>query len=258
MALSDVINQTSAPAAAPVAPATAPATAPAAKAKGNDKHSKFLAEGSKLMETNRNEAVEGSKAGSIAFIRCLGDPTRPSKRTEGGNSNIPTYLVIGYEFKALEDVYVPVAPYREGAKTFNDVDAKSEDRLVKAGETFSLNLMETGMLISRPEYCGTFNGDGTTVKFEVKYSMNSDFPRPLLQKAGVGSIKENIGLVADVEKKDNKNIFKAIKPGYEAFEPYFHKRTAVRGTGATAPKADNSKALAYAFQAYIQENIKKN
>lgn len=222
------------------------------KAKGSPEHARFLADGRALAESADDETKkkEGSKSDKIAFIQCLGDGTHPSKRSEHGNPNIDTLVVIGYAFKALEDVMVPVAPYKPAPKLFNDVEEPTE-RLVKAGEEFYLNIIETGALITRPEYCGKFTGEGKTVTLSISISKaTGGAPRPVL-KIDKGSIKSNIESVCYTHKEGDKIIYDGCKPQYAAFEPYFVRKSPRKSAAAAKNAAEHHKALSYAFQAYL-------
>lgn len=234
---------------------TPPSTPPKTGAKADNKtHEEFVAMGEKIAQslTEEQKQIEGSKRDKVAFLQCLGDATKPVKRTEGGNPNVPTFFVIGYAFKALEDMTVPVAPYKAGAKTVLDVEPATE-RVIKAGTEFYLNIVETGLLISRPEYCGQFTGEGTTVQFSVKFSKDNKEPKPVLLKVGGGSIKSNIVCVNNTSKDATGKLkHEGCKAGYEAFEPYFVKKTASRVGAGKATRNESAKALSYAFAAYMR------
>ena len=125
-----------------------------------------------------------AKAEARYFVNALGNPARKQDRVEGGKS-IQCYEVVGYTFKALEDVEVPVLPL-QSSDPFNTTVA--EPKHVKAGETFTCNIMEMASLISRPEYAGKFSGEGDIITLSAKANKTRPTPLPILKRA-VGSIK---------------------------------------------------------------------
>lgn len=260
MKAAGVTAPTGAPVSAPTAPTAPQTSAPQTPAgsknmsKAKLAHQKFVANGDAIAASVSDEVkvIEGSKSDKVVFIQCLGDATKTAKRTQGGDPNVPTHLVIGYAFKALEDMTVPCAPYKSSPKDIMDVEPATE-RPVKAGEEFYLNVVESALLISRPEYCGRFTGEGTTVSLSVKFKNDSEEPRPALVKAGDGSIKENMDLVNNVSKDAEGRLkHEGCKPQYTAFEPWFVRKTASRVQGGSKQSKDSAKSLAYAFAAYMQ------
>ena len=181
---------------------TAPTQGEPKVTKGNSASDQFRQEGANIRSTMSEDekAVEGSKSDMVAFVAALGNPARKQDRVEG-NKSIPCYEVVGYKFKALEDMTVPFIPLKS-ADPFN-VGEESE-RQVKAGETFHLTIYETAMLISKIEYAGKFSGEGDAVVLSAKSSKNRPTPLPILKKAASsGSIKSNIELVADMQGDAN-------------------------------------------------------
>lgn len=252
MALSSAINEQG------IAPtASAPAAAPkTTKKNGSDpRHEQLVAQGSAIREkmSEEEKQVEGSKSDKVVFVGALGDPNKPQARKQD-NQDIPSYTVVGYAFKALEDITVPVANLKSGFKSFMDVEPMSEKQ-VKAGETFYLNVFETGTLISKPVYAGTFNGEGNEVFLTVKYAQNREEPLPVLKKVGKGSVKENMILIADmIGAVDGKKGTPKIKDEFaEKFSVIYEKRVAgKKGSSAGNKKAgESTKDIAAAFNAYI-------
>lgn len=252
MAMSDVVNKATAP-AAPVAPAapTAP-KAPTAGGKGNAKAEAFKNQGAAIGASLSEEAkaLEGSKSNTIEFLACLGDPSRKQKRAVKGES-VDSLMVVGYALKVLEDCEVPYAPLKQGFKTLTDCEP-IQMKPAKAGETVYLNNFECGYLISQPQYAGTFDANGTTVQFTVKWSNDRPDPLPILKKVGEGSIKESMMEIAESTTVDGKTTWK-VKEGFEKFSALYVRKSASRTGRAAKANSAVQKDLARAFLAYVNE-----
>ena len=238
MALSNIVRNEGQTTVTP-----APAEKVAKKSSGTDA---FRAEGAKIRQTMSADerAIEGSKSDKIAFVNALGNPARKQDRVEGGKS-IPCYEVVGYTFKALEDVEVPVLPL-QSSDPFNTTVA--EPKHVKAGETFTCNIMEMASLISRPEYAGKFSGEGDIITLSAKANKTRPTPLPILKRA-VGSIKTEMDLVAEMVDENGKKIAK-VKPEYEEkFAIIFKKKSAsASGVKKTHKAGESAADLAAAFR----------
>lgn len=253
MALSDVTKGAVAPAGnAPVA-----GTTTAGKKGRDERHDKLVAQGSAIREkmSDEEKQLEGSKSDKVAFVGALGDPNKPQFRKENGQ-DIPSFVVVGYAFKALEDMTVPRADLKSGFKNFMDVGAMSEET-VKAGETFYLNVFETGALISKTIYAGSFTGEGVEVTLGAKFAQNRVEPLPVLNKSGKGSVKENMILIADMQGADPAKKVKGtpvIKNEFASkFSVLYEKRVAgKKGSSAGRQAGESTKDLAAAFSAYLQ------
>lgn len=264
MGISSAINNIPTPAPAP-APAAAPtASAPATsatkqKSEAQKLRDEFISAGSavKAAMTEEEKNALGSRSDDITFICCLGDPTKPVKRVEGGNKDIPSFTVIGWKFRANADITVPVAPYKADSKQAMAVEAATT-RAVKAGEEFNLNLAETAMLLSEPQYCGAVSGDGKKIVMNVTVTKNTKEPKPQLNSTEQnGSVKGNLICIADVKKgADGRISDVVVKEGYEAFQSYFDRRkmTSPAGTksGATRAAGNKQQDVALAFRNYFK------
>ena len=199
---------------------------------------------------------EGSKQGAIAFVCALGDPNRKQNRVEGENKNIPSYAVVGYKFKLLEDMTIPHAPLKQNCKTPVDVEPMTEVAH-KAGDVVILNLVETGALLSRVEFAGKASGEGEVVALTVKISKDRPEPLPILKKVGEGSIKANMELIADmVGATDTEKGKPQIKAEFAEAFSVLYNRTKTASKQAGTPKAGEAAAeIAAAFRSfYGQKN----
>lgn len=256
MALSDVTKGATA-SAGTTAPAPAVTGTTNAKKGRDNRHDALVNQGRAIRTkmTDEEKQLEGSKSDKVAFVGALGDPNKPQFRKEN-NEDKPSYVVVGYAFEALEDCVVPRADIKSGFKNFMDVGAMTEEN-VKAGETFYLNIYETGAMISKSIYAGSFSGKGVTVTLGAKYAQNREEPLPVLNKQGKGSVKENMILIADMQGADPANKVKGtpvIKDEFASkFSVLYEKRVAGRpGTGKSAKAAgESTKDIAAAFNAFL-------
>lgn len=221
-------------------------------AKSDSKASAFKADGASLRArmSDDQKAIEGSKSDKVAFVCALGDPNRKQARVENKTS-VPSYVVVGYKFKVLEDMTVPFAPIAKDWKTPLDVEP-AQERAVKAGEIVALNIVETAMFISRLEFAGKFSGEGTAVCLSAKSAQDRPEVLPILNKVGNGSIKENMELIADMvgATADSKGT-PHIKDEYAASFGELYKKKAISKKGTKAKEAgEGQKDIAAAFRNY--------
>lgn len=201
--------------------------------------------------TEDQKAIEGTKSDKVAFVCALGDPNRKQARVENKTS-IPSYVVVGYKFKVLEDMTVPFAPISADWKTPLDVEP-AQERPVKAGTTIALNIVESAMFITRLEFAGKFTGEGTAVYISAKNSGDRPDPLPVLNKAGSGSIKENMELIADMvgATADSKGTPQIKEEFKESFSALYAKKSLTKKSASAKKKAGEGQAdIAAAFRLY--------
>lgn len=238
---------------APTPKATAPTAKPNAdvvKKGANTKSDAFKASGQALRAqmSEDQKALEGSKRDKVAFVACLGDPARKQSRKSKGEYE-GSYRVVGYRFKVLEDMKVPKAPFNENCKDLLDVQQPAQMVQVKAGEEVNLNIIESAMFISRPEFAGMFDGEGKHVYIHAVCSQNRQDPYPAL-KTNEGSIKENMILIAEMEGQvDGKGGTPKLREEFKEFAPLYKKtRTTRAGGGAAGKKSTAIEDTAAAFR----------
>lgn len=244
MAFSDELNKAT----------EAEKTETTAKAEGSSKNQVFTQKGASLRAqmTEDQKAIEGSKSDKVAFICTLGDPNKKQSRKEG-KENKPSFTVVGYKFKVLEDMEVPKAPLKADFKSFIDVEPPTMVP-VKAGTVVVLNLVETGMFISRTEFAGRFTGEGQEVSITAKHSQNRTEPLPVLrQSSGAGSIKSNMELIADMvgATATSKGTPKIKEEFAEVFGVLYTRKSAGKKStgGADRKEGEATKNVAAAFRA---------
>lgn len=185
----------------------------------------------------------GKKSGTIAFVAPLGDPSHAdntyTKGANGENIKATTAYIVGYRFKALEDMTVPECGLdKDATKNLMSYIDPNGTRQVKAGEEFNLTRFEVGMLLSPAEFNGKITGEGKS--FSVVYQgkpgsstastsdarvANGVLPTVAIRPE-TGSIKDyNIIEVLSVTTKEEeingkivKRKIKTINPGFEKFE----------------------------------------
>ena len=147
---------------------------------------------------------------------------------------------------------VPYAPLKADFKSPVDVESISE-RPVKAGTVISLNLVETGAFISKPEFAGQFTGEGEEVAITAKCSASREEPLPVLRKLNNGgSIKANMDLVAEIiGGGDGQKGTPKVKDEYaETFGVLFQKKSAGKKSrgGASKTAGESANDIAAAFR----------
>lgn len=219
------------------------------------KDSAFAERGSALRSTlaEDQKAVEGSKSDKVAFVCCLTNPARRQNRMSN-NESIPAYQNVGYKFKALEDMQIPVAPLKENYVSEVDVEGVSYKQ-VKKGETFALNICETGILISQLEYAGRFSGEGVIVNIQVRHSNNRPDPLPVLRGEGM-RVKDISEEVATKTQVDGKDVFQ-VKPEYEEKFGMLFRKASAKKKSADARRAtgERQKDVAAAFRDFYANKL---
>ena len=220
-----------------------------------------------------------SKSNTIAFVAPLGDPSHPdtttTKEADGSIKKTVTSYIVGFRFKALEDMEVPDCGLAEDARknlmSYN-ADKVNNKKLAKAGETFDLTRFETGMLLAPPEFNGKISGEGksfTTIfqRKEVRSSKGTlgetssatEIPTVSLTPDGTGSIKDyaiiDVLTSKDVTLPNNtKRKTRTIVPGFEKWEPLCITQ-APRAKKATATSSRNKRNAG--AEAFLQIVSKK-
>lgn len=211
------------------------------------------------------DGVLGSKSGSIAFVAPLGDPSHNDVTIDKEGNKTSTPYIVGYRFKALEDITVPECGLDEDArKNLMSFKDKNGVKQVKAGETFDLTRFETGLLLAPAEFNAKVTGEGksftgvyqsTGVKPKSgelgKVSQSAEIPTFAL-KADTGSIKDyQIIEVLSFEKKTLENgqarKIRTIKPGFEKWEPLCRVQAPKMGGSTKVSNANVRNAKAEAF-----------
>lgn len=206
--------------------------------------------------TEEEKRLEGSKSHVIGFEVALGNPARPQKRMEGGVQR-SSYQCVGYVLKTSEDIMVPVAPLKQGARHEMDFDEVTW-KPVKAGEKFQVTLAEAGILISQIEYGGKFTMDGDEIVLHATISPNrGGVPLTVLKRPNA-PLKDSMVVIADAEVGENGKKTYKVKPEYaEKFGYIFNRTRTSSGSTAERGKKDNTENLAAAFRNLMGSRIAK-
>lgn len=219
----------------------------------------------------------GIKSDKIVLIAPLGDPSREdvTPRKEGDKEvKIVTSTIVGYKFKALEDMDIPECGLGDDARK-NPMSYKAigEMKHVKAGETFDLTRFETGVLLSQPQFNARISGEGR--EFAVVYQKASNTPKgadgsaakvdtgrlPTVSLRGLNNTSIKDLKMVDVltfrrEQTTDGNgntrnmiVDRKTVAGYEKWEPLC--RQAVRKSAAPGVAADNKSVRNASAQAFL-------
>lgn len=108
----------------------------------------------------------GCKSDNLIFCRVL--------QAKIGKTASARPEVIGYAFQSTEDLYVPVMRLTAESVDKFDVDVKNKSkRFIRAGVVFFLNIPETVVLLSLPEFGCTATGGDLKVKLVMRSSKKS-------------------------------------------------------------------------------------
>lgn len=213
-------------------------------------------------KTEEEKAKEGVKSSEVKFITCLANPAKKQSRQDSHlKTDIPCYEVVGYKFELLGDARVPHIPYKEGAKSFDDVEKSITWEDHKAGEIIQLNIMETGMFIGQDCYAGQISGEGNVVNLIIKKSKSRKTPRPCLRReGGAGSIKTSMEFVAElVTQPDSKRPVAVCKEEYvDTFGNLFTNTKKKTAKGNLGEDKEAHKDNAAAFTAYFMSTMVNN
>ncbi len=228
---------------------------------------------SKVPVEEINKDVFESKCDKVAFVAALGDPSRDDVTPENVEKGIAKRVdptIVGFAFKALEDMEVPdcgtPADLKENNMAYVDKNGK---KAVKAGEIFHLTRFETGMLLAPQEFNGKATGGempvGCTFTIKKKTTKSgavstvsgaTNVPvvslRPLKTGMSIKDIEMIPVLTFTSEKKENgqSRKIRTINPGFEKWESLckVSATTGVRRASSTTAKAARSQGAAAFLQ----------
>lgn len=220
----------------------------------------------------------GIKSDKIVLIAPLGDPSREDvtpRTVNGVEEKIVTSTIVGYLFKALEDMDVPECGLGDDARknpmSYKEIGATKH---VAAGETFALTRFETGVLLSQPQYNARITGEGK--EFTVVYQKSANAPKgadgsaakvdagrlPTVSLRGIETSIKDLKMVDVLTfrreqttdgngKPRNQIVDRKVVAGYEKWEPLC--RAAVRKAAQPGASADKNvrNASAQAFLAMV-------
>lgn len=261
------------------APAPAPAaeTASLSKKEENTKAKAAVVANTEVTE-NVDESILGSKSDKLAFVCALGDPSQPDVTNYiDPNTKQPTQrtdpTIVGYVFKALEDMEIPDCDTKDDFKTnrmsYVNIDGKKS---VKAGTEFNMTPFETGMLLSPPQFNAKATGGEISVtaaystlakrnakgQLQKVQSAEGQIPSVALRAVGksmsIKDIKMRHVLTCTTEKLPNgqERKHRVLNPGYEKWAPLCketQRRTSSAAGGASASKIQRNRGAAAFMEA---------
>lgn len=235
-----------------------------------------------MAEEKIPDGILGSKSDKIVLVAPLGDPSREDvtpRIVNGKEEKTTTSTIVGYLFKALEDMDVPECGMDEDARK-NNMSYKElgKTRHVKAGETFALTRFETGVLLSQAQYNARISGEGK--EFTVVYQKSANTPKGTDGSAQVSggalptvSLRGTTCSIKDLKMIDvlsferetytgtngkprTKITSRTIVKGYEKWEPLCHVMQRASGVGARSAAEDKNVRSASA-EAFLKMVAKK-
>lgn len=119
-----------------------------------------------LSDSNLDLDTVGCKSDNLIFCRVL--------QAKIGKTASARPEIIGYAFQSTEDIYVPVMRLTAESVDKFDVDTKNKSkRFIRAGVVFFMNIPETVVLLSLPEFGCTATGGDLKVKLVMRSSKTS-------------------------------------------------------------------------------------
>lgn len=228
------------------------------------------------------EGILGSKSDKIVLLNPLGDPSRldiTTRKVDGKEIKSTCSTIVGYKFKALEDVDVPECGLGEDARK-NPMSFKETGKTkhVKAGETFDLTRFEAGVLLSQPQYNANICGEGH--EYAVVYTKAANAPKgadgaarvaganlPTVSLRGLNGVSIKDLKMIDVlsfesetytdkeGKTRNRITSRTVTKGYEKWAPMC--QTVHRAPGAGSRTAEDKNVRSASAEAFLQMVAKK-
>lgn len=214
-----------------------------------------------VVETVATDPTLGVDRGKVAFVAPLGDPSNPDNTTTTDKvtkekSTKTTSTIVGYRFRALENITIPDCGTTENFKK-DPMDYAELEKFkeVKAGEEFDLTPFETAYLLSQNGFNGGCDGGEKPVicaypqnvakkkNGQMTVTAADKTPRVTL-RAATGSIKEfDIIDVLTAKKEVNPATGRAIieriiNPGFEKWAPLCAVATRKTAKSAGAKKTN--------------------
>lgn len=216
-------------------------------------------------EEDANGVVKGQDSNKVAYVIALGNPARMGTRTEGKKENIAVMEIVGWKFKALAPIQVPVCK-REGIPKTDSMGYSSIEWVeVAEGQEFTLSPAELSEMIILEQYNGIFTGDEKNqVQMHItmpKVGKNKYAPNISLTKIRIDEntkpLKADVIPVATLNEgasKDSKSLKDyTVLPEYaEKFGYIFEEapKGSTRVAGQKRKPGENAGELAAAMRAF--------
>lgn len=217
-----------------------------------------LGEQARKQMPEQEEQMLGSGVGDVTLLCKLVDPTKPIKVIRSDDEDKRSLLVIGWMFRANRDIEIPRAPYVVNSGSLIDVEPVTYT-VVKSGEEFCLNRVETAMLLSRDEYAGavlTESGDEAYLVANFRWGSREPIPnistkdKDVLPMRPIGKLVKN-----DADRVIGIDLY----PEFNSFQTYAQRvENTLKLVGRPNPKPspDLTKIryqnIALAFKDYFE------
>lgn len=184
----------------------------------------------------------GCKSDNLIFCRVL--------QAKIGKTASARPEVIGYAFQSTEDLYVPVMRLTAESVDKFDVDVKNKSkRFIRAGVVFFLNIPETVVLLSLPEFGCTATGGDLKVKLVMRSSKKSSTGNTYnLNKLPTSktntSVKSNASNCIGVNSSGDQFVLESYEKTFGDFLRAKISKNTKTSSSASSSRASKAKRLA--------------
>lgn len=184
----------------------------------------------------------GCKSDNLIFCRVL--------QAKIGKTASARPEIIGYAFQSTEDIYVPVMCLTAESVDKFDVDTKNKSkRFIRAGVVFFLNIPETVVLLSLPEFGCTATGGDLKVKLVMRSSKTSSTGNTYnLNKLPTSkpntSIKSNASNCIGVNSSGDQFVLESYEKTFGDFLRARISKNSKKSSATSSSRASKAKRLA--------------
>lgn len=184
----------------------------------------------------------GCKSDNLIFCRVL--------QAKIGKTASARPEIIGYDFQSTEDIYVPVMRLTAESVDKFDVDTKNKSkRFIRAGVVFFMNIPETVVLLSLPEFGCTATGGDLKVKLVMRSSKTSSTGNTYnLNKLPTSkpntSIKSNASNCIGVNSSGDQFVLESYEESFGDFLRARINKSSKKSSATSSSRASKAKRLA--------------
>ena len=184
----------------------------------------------------------GCKSDNLIFCRVL--------QAKIGKTASARPEIIGYAFQSTEDIYVPVMRLTAESVDKFDVDTKNKSkRFIRAGVVFFMNIPETVVLLSLPEFGCTATGGDLKVKLVMRSSKTSSTGNTYtLNKLPTSkpntSLKSNASNCIGVNSSGDQFVLESYEKTFGDFLRSRISKNSKKSSATSSSRASKAKRLA--------------
>ena len=184
----------------------------------------------------------GCKSDNLIFCRVL--------QAKIGKTASARPKIIGYAFQSTEDIYVPVMRLTAESVDKFDVDTKNKSkRFIRAGVVFFMNIPETVVLLSLPEFGCTATGGDLKVKLVMRSSKTSSTGNTYnLNKLPTSkpntSIKSNASNCIGVNSSGDQFVLESYEESFGDFLRARINKSSKKSSATSSSRVSKAKRLA--------------